>query len=280
MRAATPRLALFTALLAAPSIATRSAAAQATCVDPTATALAEAPVLEGFRLLFQQNGVSFYGRGPAAEPGGPAEVVIRNGNRFPVEVSYSLELVAPADSLPRSLSLGRHCAILPALRYAVAIDSVQDARGTLRVRNLSIADLSGPAASPPEVGAELGAGGTTAPDGPAGASPAAQAGGATPGSATIAAEPGTTTAARRGDPSPVPAPPRADRTPMTGSERPVDAAVGAWALEAVHAAFYVLAAVVMGVGGLGLALAIVSALAVLASAALGALLRRGDSTAR
>jgi hypothetical protein len=126
----------------------RELAAQVGCDEPSTTASARAPDLTDTPLLFQQNGVTFYGRPPGGTPLRPAEVVIRNSNRYPVEVSYTLQLEIRGDSLPRSVAVNRHCVQIPARQYATTSDTVSTPAQAIRIRNLTIGDVT-PSRTPP-----------------------------------------------------------------------------------------------------------------------------------
>ena len=91
--------------LAAVPLAAGAGAAQIGCDDPAVAIVAAPASLEGFTQLFQQNGVTFYGRGGAAADTPVARVLIRNGNRFPVEVSDKGAEVVFAPSSPCAMAV-------------------------------------------------------------------------------------------------------------------------------------------------------------------------------
>lgn len=240
-------------------------AGQLACDDPAVRIRAAPPSLDGFRLLFQQNGVSFYTRAPAGAAAGPAELVIRNGNRYPVEVSYTLE-AGGGEGGPRAVALGRHCAEIPSLQYASTSDSVPGGAGALRVRNLTIADLSpSPASAAPaasQVGRTGAAPGTVPGDG-AGTTPA--------GSAAAAPD-----SARSTPPAAVPARPSpGGPAPATATRERPRAAPLDLLRDGVTAALSLASVAFMLVAGVWLILPIAGAIAVLAVAALGSLRGRG-----
>ena len=282
------RTAMLVGMLGLP-LAASAALAQTECDDPAVSVSAAPASLAGFAVLFRQNGVTFYGR-PAATEGTPvARILIRNGNRFPVEVTYSVLLEFAGDSLPRSLDLGRHCAQIPPGQYATAEDAAPAPPTVLRVRNLTIADLSaarGAAGQPPALapappaiaprGAPVAVStGTARPvaspagrtNAPTVRTPTAQAGEAadTP-IATLPAAPDTA-------PVETPEPPVSD-TRDPAPDRSGDGAVVAWATEATYAAFFFLSAIVMVAGGVALVLPVLAGFALLAYLAVDALRRR------
>jgi hypothetical protein len=278
-------------------IAATGAVAQIGCDDPAVSVRAGAAPLEGFAVLFQQNGVTFYGRA-ADEDGTPlARIMIRNGNRFPVEVSYSVLLEYTADSLPRSLGLGRHCAQIPAGQFAVAEDVVPAPPSALRVRNLTIANLAAgqtsagaplilsppadafpkggprsrvavvPPATPPAARRPTAALGSTPPD--RSQAPAVVDSPDAPRSTGV-----TPATVRRTATEPARARPPVSRPEELGPVRAEDGALGAWALEATHAVFFSLSAIVIVAAGVGLLLPVLAGFALLAALGVGLVRRR------
>ncbi|MBW3629646.1 MAG: hypothetical protein KY464_10145 [Gemmatimonadetes bacterium] len=138
MRRSSAAIAILAALLRGGG----TGAAQVGCDDAAVSVSPRGGSIEGYSVLFQQNGVTFYGRAATTENAPVARIMIRNGNRFPIEVSYNVLLEYRTDSLPRSLSLGRHCAQIPAGQFAMAEDAAPAPPSALRVRNLTIANLA------------------------------------------------------------------------------------------------------------------------------------------
>jgi hypothetical protein len=285
------RMAMLIGVAGLPLAAT-GALAQTGCDDPAVSVRAGAAPLQGFAVLFQQNGVTFYGRAAAADGTPVARIMIRNGNRFPVEVSYSVLLEYTADSLPRSLGLGRHCAQIPAGHFALAEDAVLAPPSALRVRNLTVANLaagqtsagaplilSPPADAPPR-GAPRSTGAAAPPARQASAAPksAPRTRGQAPAVVdTPDAPPSTASApatAGRSATEPARARPPVSRPEELGPVRGEDGALRAWALEATHAVFFSLSAIVMVAAGVGLLLPVVAGFALLAALGVGLVLRR------
>ena len=236
--------------------------AQVDCDDPAIRPVSGTPALAGFRLLFQQNGVTFYGRVPAGQAPQAAEVIIRNGNAQAVEVSYSVLLDVTGDSLPRSVSIGRHCAQIPPRQYVISTDSTPAPAAGVRVRNLTIANLLAPLPlrrdSSPKPGTAVGGPLTGAAQAPVAPSPET----VSPSGAAAAGEATATAMADASLPPDVdrPRPPRRPRlwAPIRPGSTVVD-----WALEATYAVFYLLSATILVIAGLGLVLPVLGAFALL-----------------
>ena len=283
------RIAMLIGVAGLPLAAT-AGLAQIGCDDPAVSVSAAGAPLEGFAVLFQQNGVTFYGRAAAADGTPLARILIRNGNRFPVEVSYSVLLEFTVDALPRSLGLGRHCAQIPAGQFAMVEDAVPAPPSAMRVRNLTIANL---AAGQTTAGAPL----ILSPPGnaasPATRQPATTARRTAPvrGQGAVAVDPPVRgesagavdtpdapavreVAVRRTAAGSAQAQLPADSAEELGPVRADERSVGEWALEATHAVFFSLSAIVMVAAGVGLLFPVLAGFALLAAVGVG-FLRRG-----
>lgn len=234
-------------------------AAQTMCEDPDVTVMATAPSLDGYEILFRQNSVSFYSRLPPRDSAGPAVVLIRNGNPHPVEVSYGIELQLQSDAGARTISLGRHCAQIGPQGYASSTEDAPARTVAVRVRNLTISNLSnaptqsrateaGSAATdppPPNRGDQQPVSGSTSAD--------------SPGSAAGVRNPSEVLPGAHPDPAPAPeAETSVERIPAgAGGSRP---ALGTVAVDAMIRAFYLVAILVLTLAGLALVLPVLGTL--------------------
>lgn len=147
MPAAVLAIALSAALLL-PSLARAQECADALVGDAAAPG-----DLSGYRTLFQQGGVTFYSRILPDAPDS-ARLVIQNANPVPVEVAFSVQLMAK-EGPARGVDAGRRCVRLEPGRYlagaGTSFGSVTGELSGVRVRNLSLALLGEeePATLPP-----------------------------------------------------------------------------------------------------------------------------------
>lgn len=121
------------------------------CVGEALGTAAAPGDLRGYRSLFQQGGVTFYARVGEESPDS-ARLVIRNANRVPVELAFSVQLVA-AEGPQGGVDLGRRCVRLAPGSYLAEVEGVTrfgsalGAVSGVRVRNLSLT-LLGPGTEP------------------------------------------------------------------------------------------------------------------------------------
>lgn len=254
------RAARRTALLVGISLLVAShAAAQGMCDDPGVSVPATAPSLDDFDLLFRQNSVSFYSHLPARDSAGPAVVLIRNGNSYPVEVSYGVALQLQSDAGTRTISLGRHCARIGAQGYASSTEEAPARTVAMRVRNLTISNLVDAPTQPLAPGA-----GTGDPQavGPGTQSPAPAP--ARPG--PVDSTPGSVERPLLevlGDPGSESAPPSgagSSREPAPSGSGAASPSVGTMVIDTVIRIFQLTAIVVLTVAGLALVLPVLGSI--------------------